>query len=174
MRLDTNPPRPPAQQQAQPILRNCGLRPLSRPPPQAHPCPRPRPPRWWPGRVHRPSGWCLPRRPRPACPVSGLTVQGLLSLPWSSVPGTRDVWRAFAVHCLCLSLSPGLERDAGHGGALPVVIVPGPALFYSFSSPFNQLCFPPVLHWCWGLARSFSRSHSSVPAVPGFTLWGKW
>lgn len=68
---DHRPPRPSAQQLAQPILRNCGLRPRPPPPPRARPRPRPRPPRTR-GRAQCLRGCCSPRRPRRACPVSGL------------------------------------------------------------------------------------------------------
>lgn len=82
---DHRPPRPSAQQLAQPILRNCGLRPRPPPPPRARPRPRPRPPRTR-GRAQCLRGCCSPRRPRRACPVSGLasSVRSAASFPKKS------------------------------------------------------------------------------------------
>lgn len=128
---DPRPPRPAAPLLAQPILRNCGLRPPPRPPPWARPSPSPRPPRTRPGRAPCLRGCCSPRRPRRACPVSGLASPGSALPPEAGAdqrrppcPSSRHCLRRAAVLSGCkpagpvLSLSSLLAHPAG-GSALP-------------------------------------------------------
>lgn len=148
MLRDPRPPRPSAQHLAQPILRNCGLRPL----PRARPSPSPRPPRTRPGRVRCRRGWCSPRRPRRACRVSGLTSPGgfrhlvspglvfrsAVCEPRCPFPvSLMRAWAAFAtLSFLALSPPPASPLRGRHPGLGPSSILsPTPGISSAFLPP---------------------------------------